>query len=74
VKDGWEPLCKFLDMPIPSKPFPHRNKKGEITEELVKTHPVFKRVKIEAAISFGCVAISLSYLCFKLVKNYFPKC
>ncbi|KAF2161926.1 hypothetical protein M409DRAFT_69449 [Zasmidium cellare ATCC 36951] len=22
---GWEPLCKFLDKPVPNVPFPHRN-------------------------------------------------
>mmetsp|Transcript_24517 Transcript_24517/g.52046 ORF Transcript_24517/g.52046 Transcript_24517/m.52046 type:complete len:175 (+) Transcript_24517:121-645(+) len=22
LTDGWEPLCKFLDVPIPSEPFP----------------------------------------------------
>lgn len=25
VKDGWEPLCRFLDVPVPSTPFPHVN-------------------------------------------------
>jgi hypothetical protein len=24
--DGWEKLCKFLDKPIPDKPFPHKHK------------------------------------------------
>jgi len=24
--DGWEKLCKFLNKPIPKKPFPHTNK------------------------------------------------
>jgi hypothetical protein len=24
--DGWTELCKFLDKPIPDKPFPHKNK------------------------------------------------
>ncbi len=23
--DGWEPLCRFLDVPVPDEPFPHRN-------------------------------------------------
>ena len=23
--DNWEHLCKFLDKPIPKKPFPHKN-------------------------------------------------
>ncbi|KAL6916868.1 hypothetical protein ACHAPO_006784 [Fusarium lateritium] len=26
VQDGWEPLCKFLDKPVPDEPFPHANK------------------------------------------------
>ncbi|MFI5134742.1 MAG: sulfotransferase family protein [Chitinophagales bacterium] len=25
VKDGWEPLCKFLNVPIPDVPFPKSN-------------------------------------------------
>ena len=25
VTDGWEPLCKFLDVPVPDTPFPHLN-------------------------------------------------
>ena len=23
--DGWEPLCAFLEVPVPSEPFPHLN-------------------------------------------------
>ena len=29
VQDGWEPLCNFLDLPIPDIPFPHVNTKDE---------------------------------------------
>src|SRR5205814_5528363 len=25
VKDGWEPLCKFLNVPVPDVPFPKSN-------------------------------------------------
>jgi hypothetical protein len=25
VKEGWEPICKFLDLPIPDEPFPNLN-------------------------------------------------
>jgi hypothetical protein len=25
LKDGWEPLCKFLGKPIPQEPFPFAN-------------------------------------------------
>lgn len=29
VEDGWEPLCKFLDKPVPEEPFPHGNAAGQ---------------------------------------------
>ena len=25
VADGWEPLCNFLEHPVPEEPFPHIN-------------------------------------------------
>ena len=29
VKEGWDPLCKFLDVPVPSnQPFPWENDTG----------------------------------------------
>lgn len=39
VEDGWEPLCKFLDKPVPDEPFPRTNNPNEYAEradELVK--------------------------------------
>lgn len=29
VQEGWEPLCRFLEVPVPDKPFPHRNDMAE---------------------------------------------
>lgn len=29
VKDGWEPLCDFLEVPVPDADFPHHNPKDE---------------------------------------------
>ncbi|VDQ11961.1 unnamed protein product [Trichobilharzia regenti] len=29
-KDGWEPLCKFLNLPIPDQPYPHKFERQEI--------------------------------------------
>ena len=25
AREGWEPLCEFLDVPVPDEPFPHLN-------------------------------------------------
>ena len=31
VKEGWDPLCKFLDVPVPSnQPFPWENDTASI--------------------------------------------
>ena len=32
TKDGWGPLCEFLDMPAPSQPFPKTNAKDEFQQ------------------------------------------
>ena len=31
VKEGWEPLCKFLNVPIPDQPFPRSNDTKSLT-------------------------------------------
>ncbi|MBV9786571.1 MAG: sulfotransferase family protein [Chloroflexi bacterium] len=32
VKQGWEPLCAFLGVPVPDKPFPHLNDTAEFQQ------------------------------------------
>jgi len=34
VKDGWEPLCKFLDLPVPAGSFPRTNNRTEFWERI----------------------------------------
>ena len=36
VKHGWEPLCEFLNLPVPDKPFPRVNGRDE-TRQLIAT-------------------------------------
>lgn len=31
-QDGWEPLCAFLDVPVPAEPLPHVNDSGFFNE------------------------------------------
>ena len=31
VKQGWEPLCDFLGVPVPDEPFPHLNDRASMT-------------------------------------------
>jgi hypothetical protein len=36
---GWEPLCRFLGVPIPSAPFPHLNTRSEFLRESLGRRP-----------------------------------
>ncbi|WP_226574540.1 sulfotransferase family protein [Acuticoccus sediminis] len=36
VKDGWEPLCAFLGLPVPKEPFPRTNNREEFWD-LIKS-------------------------------------
>ncbi len=33
--DGWEPLCRFLELPVPDTPFPHLNDSKVFAERIV---------------------------------------
>jgi len=36
VKSGWEPLCNFLNVPIPSEPFPRSNTREQFRKNVAK--------------------------------------
>ncbi|KAK3236878.1 hypothetical protein CYMTET_53010 [Cymbomonas tetramitiformis] len=42
VKDGWEPLCKFLGEPIPSVPFPNSNDTEAFRKEIATMKKIAK--------------------------------
>ena len=33
--DGWEPLCEFLEVPVPDAPFPHVNDREGFVDRIV---------------------------------------
>jgi len=37
VKDGWAPLCEFLEKPVPSEPFPRTNDRSEFWDRVSGT-------------------------------------
>jgi len=55
VKEGWEPLCKFLDCPIPTIPFPNINDRREI---LI----VFNSVRAITWITLLCLPVMMALL------------
>ncbi|HYV95444.1 MAG TPA: sulfotransferase [Chitinophagales bacterium] len=44
VKDGWEPLCKFLNVPVPNVPFPKSNDSDSFQKRL-KTKNFIKEIE-----------------------------
>jgi hypothetical protein len=35
VAEGWEPLCEFLEVPVPAEPFPHVNDRKEFLNRII---------------------------------------
>ncbi len=35
VAEGWEPLCEFLEVPVPEEPFPHVNDRKEFLNRII---------------------------------------
>jgi hypothetical protein len=35
-KDGWMPLCEFLELPIPDEPVPHINDTAQFVEQITR--------------------------------------
>jgi len=55
VADGWEPLCEFLDVPVPDRPFPHLNY-SKVTRRAVATVRWGTRA---APVAAGAAAVAL---------------
>ena len=47
AKQGWKPLCEFLDLPIPTDPYPHVN----------DTASMSKRFKLLRLISYTTIYV-----------------
>ena len=52
LEDGWEPLCKFLDVPVPQGvPFPHVNDNASLR--------AFRRMRIRTVLKFWGARVAL---------------
>ena len=66
VKEGWEPLCKFLDVPLPDEPFPRVNDTATFVA-------IFERMKMVAQILFLGLPFTIGLLAFAIYYFYsFP--
>ena len=54
INDGWEPLCKFLDKPVPDREFPFENRTGDKTKKnnFIEKYVFQSPIMLEAQQSF----------------------
>ncbi|XP_040574328.1 uncharacterized protein [Lepeophtheirus salmonis] len=64
VRQGWEPLCKFLDRPIPDVPFPKTNDRASI-KKISRNFEILGWI-----VSFGIIGVisGLLYYSLQLLK------
>lgn len=66
VKQGWKPLCDFLDCTYPAIPFPHENIKAEITKmplDMTRTGRQIKReLQNSVFVIFGLLVMVLAVI------------
>ncbi|WP_420645256.1 sulfotransferase family protein [Candidatus Leptofilum sp.] len=49
VKEGWEPLCKFLGVPVPDLPFPHVNDRENMLRDFKRLRQTFSLLPLAIA-------------------------
>lgn len=62
VKDGWGPLCAFLGIPAPDKPFPHLNDTAEFQRIIRRMRGVWLGVRLVAAAVLVLVLVAIVWM------------
>ncbi|XP_078491994.1 uncharacterized protein LOC100181639 [Ciona intestinalis] len=68
-KDGWEPICEFLEEKVPDKPFPHANKGASLVKESMQSHPIVIRMLRETMFTLGVLTLIGAYGGYKVYQN-----
>ena len=59
VKQGWGPLCEFLGVEEPEKPFPHLNDAADMRRLILMVHTLSVAVPAVLALVAGIAALAL---------------
>ena len=59
VKEGWGPLCEFLGVEVPDKPFPHLNDAAEMRRMILVLRTLSVAVPASLALVVGIAALGL---------------
>ena len=68
VKEGWEPLCKFLDLPVPEEPFPKVNDRESLKKDMNKVLVFCYTANFLALLLGLACAVGCAYGLFSLLK------
>ena len=76
VKEGWAPLCKFLDRPIPKEPFPRVNDTAQIetNRKIILTMSWLAVVVVPAGMALAAYHLKITdqpIHCMLMVGGYF---
>jgi hypothetical protein len=65
VREGWEPLCKFLQLSVPAgNPFPHLNDAAEFQARIKRIGTIFRLIGCGGIGLFALVLTALVYFVF----------
>jgi len=72
LKEGWEPLCNFLNKPIPDVPIPHDNKTGDVEyiQKYFLEQPLFKKAGNTMMMYLAADLVKISLLGYCAYKTY----
>ncbi|KAH8772376.1 NAD dependent epimerase, partial [Hyaloscypha finlandica] len=64
IRDGWKPLCEFLNMPIPNHAFPNSNEKEAVNKKIrmIINNEICRSIKI------SCILILLASLTYSFYR------
>ncbi|XP_020904004.1 uncharacterized protein LOC110242367 [Exaiptasia diaphana] len=68
VKQGWEPLCEFLGVPVPDVPFPRLNVKDQLIPNLLNSSEVAKRMLNELLALFVILVVLIAAIVAFLIN------
>jgi hypothetical protein len=63
VDQGWEPLCKFLGVPVPAGPFPNVNDRAQMKK-------VIARMTVGAYVILGALAVVVAGLIYGVTRVF----
>ncbi|CAN0156386.1 unnamed protein product [Ascophyllum nodosum] len=61
MKDGWQPLCTFLGVPVPKVPFPKSNSREEATQKLTSLGKIGWIAMLSAIAATG-ISVGMAYI------------